>query len=85
MEILAEAALEGNFTSYEENILAELFEEIGENIRAQIPDVLAILVHEGYLERSNDGYFFSSRLLKDWWAARFRSHHIALKKRKRQS
>ncbi len=33
----------------------------------------------------NDGYFFSSRLLKDWWAARVRNHHVALKKRKRQS
>ena len=85
MEILAETALEGNFTSHKENVLAELYEEIGENTRAQIPDVLALLVHDGYLEKSNDGYFFSSHLLKDWWAARFRSHHIALKKRKKQS
>lgn len=82
---LAEASPVGNFMSHEENILSELYEGIGENTRAQIPDVLSMLVYDGYLEKSDDGYFFSSRLLKDWWAARFRNHHVALKKRKAES
>ena len=85
MEILAEAALEGNFTAEKENILVELYREIFENARAQISDVLDILIHDGYLEKSDDGYFFSSHLLKDWLAARFRSHHVALQKRKRSA
>ena len=85
MEILAEAALEGNFTSAKENILVELYVEIDKNARVQISDVLDILMHDGYLEKSDDGYFFSSHLLKDWWAARFRSHHVALQKRKRSA
>lgn len=85
MEILAEAALEGNFTSHKENILAELYAELDENILPQIRDVLEILLHDGYLEKSDDSYFFSSHLLKDWWTARFRSHHVALQKRKRSA
>ena len=85
MEILAEAALEGDFTTHKENILAQLYVEIDENAPAQIPNVLDVLVHDGYLDKSEEGYSFSSRLLRDWWAARFRSHHVALQQRKRSA
>ena len=44
----------------------------------RITETLDVLVHDGYLEAGSDGHRFPSRLLKDWWAARFRDHHIPL-------
>ena len=41
----------------------------------------AALLHDGYLEHRDDGYRFPSRLLKDWWAARFRDHHVPVARR----
>ena len=52
-----------------------------EDARGRIADTLEILMHDGYLEDSDDGHRFSSRLLKDWWASRFRNH-ISLEKRR---
>ena len=48
----------------------------------RIADTLEILIHDGYLEDSDDGHRFPSRLLKDWWSARFRDHHIPLENRR---
>ena len=36
----------------------------------------------GYLEAGEDGHRFPSRLLKDWWSARFRDHHRPLEGRR---
>ena len=41
---------------------------------------LEILMHDGYLEAGDDGHRFPSRLLKDWWSARFRDHHRPLER-----
>ena len=81
MEILAEAAVEGRFTVRAESSLAALYGELIEDAPRRIADVLAVLAYDGYLEACEDGYRFPSRLLKDWWAARFRGHHVALQKR----
>ena len=80
MEILAEVALEGNFTVNKENILAMLYGELVEKEPERIKDVLGVFELDGYLEAGDDGYVFSSLLLKDWWTARFRGHHVALEK-----
>ena len=81
MEILAEVALEGNFTVHKESVLAMLYGEVVERVPERIKDVLEVLEFDGYLEAGDDGYVFSSHLLKDWWTARFRGHHVALEKR----
>ncbi len=81
MEILAEAAIEGRFTGPARTSLAALYGELVEDASARIADVLAVLAYDGYLEAGEEGYGFSSHLLKDWWAARFRGHHVALEKR----
>lgn len=78
MEILAEAAIDGNFTLFKERTLATIYGELFERASEKITDVLSVLVHDGYLTANEDGYDFSSHLLKDWWAARFRGHHVAL-------
>ncbi len=39
-------------------------------------------MHDGYLKDGDDGFRFPSRLLKDWWSARFRDHHTPLEERR---
>ncbi len=82
MEILAEAATQEVFTSGAQRCLERLYSAVVDAAAGRIMDALDILVHDGYLEASLDGYRFPSRLLKDWWAARFRDHHIPLESRR---
>lgn len=78
MEILAEAAIQDVFTSDARRSLELLYSALAENVPGRIADVLEILVYDGYLEAGDDGYRFPSRLLKDWWSARFRNHQKPL-------
>lgn len=82
MEILAEAATQEVFTPDARRCLEELYAKVVDDAQGRIADTLEILVHDGYLETSADGYRFPSRLLKDWWSARFRDHHIPLENRR---
>ena len=41
-------------------------------------DAIEVLVHDGYIEDGDHGHRFPSRLLRDWFAARFRNHHVPL-------
>ena len=82
MEILAEAATQGIFTSGARRRLAQWYSAVLDDVPGRIADVLEVLVHDGYLEASDDGHRFPSRLLKDWWSARFRDHHVPLESRR---
>ena len=82
MEILAEAATQEVFTPDTRRCLEGLYAKVVDDAQGRIADTLEILVHDGYLETSADGYRFPSRLLKDWWSARFRDHHIPLENRR---
>ena len=81
MEILAEAAIVGAFTQGARKSLASGYSKLMANASERISDALDVLVHDGYLEQTEEGYRFSSRLLRDWWAARFRDHHVPLEVR----
>lgn len=81
MEILAEAATQDVFTTRAHRCLEWLYSRVVDDVQGRIADTLEILIHDGYLENDDDGYRFPSRLLKDWWAARFRDHHIPLENR----
>ena len=75
MEILAEAAVQGVFTVGARRCLEGLYSRVlADTPDHHIEDALEVLVHDGYLEVGDDGYRFPSRLLKDWWVARFRDH-----------
>ena len=78
MEILAEAAVQGVFTADVQRGLGQLYAPLLHDAPARVGSVLDVLEHDGYLARGPDGYRFPSRLLKDWWAARFRNHHAPL-------
>ena len=77
MEILATAAVQGEFT---DSLRQPLERRVG-TAPERITEVIGILVHDGYLERNGGSYRFSSHLLKDWWAARFRGHFVPLESR----
>jgi hypothetical protein len=82
MEILAEAATQTVFTPGAQRCLERLYVRVVDDARGRIADTLEILMHDGYLEDGEEGYRFPSRLLKDWWSARFRDHHIPLENRR---
>ena len=81
MEILAEAATQGVFTSPARARLGELYSRVVDDAHGRITEVLDVLIHDGYLEHSANSYRFPSCLLKDWWAARFRDHHVPIERR----
>ena len=82
MEILAEAATQDVFTLSARSCLERLYSAVVDDAPGRIADTLEILLHDGYLEAGDDGHRFPSRLLKDWWSARFRDHHRPLESRR---
>ena len=78
MKVLAEAATQGVFTVNARRSLEGLYSAVIEDSSRRITETLDVLVHDGYLEAGGDGHRFPSRLLKDWWSARFRDHHTPL-------
>ena len=81
MEILAEAAIQETFTPMARRCLEQCYAPVVDDVPSRIAEVLDVLVHDGYIEAAADGFRFPSRLLKDWWSARFRDHHIPLEQR----
>ena len=81
MEILAEAATQEAFTAAARSRLGEIYSRVVDNANGRITEVLDVLVHDGYLEDRDIGYGFPLRLLQDWWAARFREHHVPIERR----
>ena len=78
VEILAEAATQEVFTAAARRNLERRHSALVDDAPDRIADALDVLMHDGYLEACDDGYRFLSRLLKDWWSARFRDHHAPL-------
>ena len=86
MEILAEAATQGIFTPTARRCLERLYSALQiDDAAGKIADMLEILEHDGYLEAGDGGHRFPSHLLKDWWEARFRDHHIPFEGRRPHS
>ncbi len=82
MEILAESATQEMFTPAARQCLERLYSTVVDDAPGRIADTIEVLVYDGYLESGDGGYRFPSRLLKDWWSARFRDHHTPLEKRR---
>ena len=82
MHVLAETATQGVFTDGARRRLATLSSGITDNPSVRIADTLEVLIHDGYLESTEEGYRFPSRLLRDWWSARFRGHYVPLERRR---
>ena len=81
MEILADAATQGVLTAGARIRLGELYSRVVDDAHARITEILDVLIHDGYLEVHGRDHRFPSRLLRDWWAARFRDHHVPITSR----
>ena len=81
LEILAEAATQGVFTGSARHRLERWYSPVVEDAARHIGEALDVLIHDGYLETGDDGHRIPFQLLKDWWSARFRNHHIPLESR----
>ena len=80
-EILAEAATQDIFADRARHCLERLYSTRLGNTHRHVAEAFDVLIHDGYLEPCEGGHRFSFRLLKDWWAARFRDHHVPLASR----
>lgn len=78
MEILAEAAVRGVFSTDARRVLERLRIAKAKPAPERVEQALGVLVHDGYLQPAPDGHRFAFRLLKDWWEARFRGRHVPL-------
>ena len=81
LEILAEAATQDVFTDSARHRLELWYSPVVEDADRHIGEALDVLMHDGYLEAGDDGHRIPFQLLKDWWSARFRYHHIPLESR----
>ena len=82
MEILAEAATQGGFGLAARHCLDTLHSRLVDDASRRIAEILDVLAHDGYLETTSDGgsshFGLPSRLLRDWWSARYNGHHVPL-------
>ena len=78
LRVLAEAAIQDVFTRRARRALEREYGRISPDPRERIAEVLDVLEHDGYLVAGAEGYRFQFRLLKEWWAARFRDHYAPM-------
>lgn len=75
LDLLTEAAVVGSLTPEAARRLAA--DHLAEDARATgLREIIEILEHDGYLRRDPHGYSFVSRLVRDWWRARFQFGYV---------
>ena len=83
IELLTEAAVNRGVLTAESIARYERYFRVsGEINLTPVSDVLRLLEHDGYLARTPDGYEFVSRLVGDWWRARFGMNFVPIGRRK---
>ncbi len=81
LELLTETAVNGFLDGNSAQAICNNY-DIGMNDpNKTLREILEILQHDGYLTRKEDGFIFSSNLLKDWWNARFAFGYTPVAKR----
>jgi len=72
LALLTEAAVTGAMNTEAADAIAQEYALEGKSSSNHLRDVLAILEHDGYLKQNNSHeYCFVSKLVHDWWKARF--------------
>ena len=70
-ELLTEAAVCKGVLTEQSVKQYEAYSRTLDSERVAIDDVLRVLEHDGYLVSDRNGYRFVSRLIEDWWRARY--------------
>ena len=80
-EMLTEAATQGALSDAALARVEAHLDALGDETQDRTVTVLDVLTHDGYLVAADNGYEFQSRLLRDWWAARFGRNYEPLEQR----
>jgi hypothetical protein len=82
LDLLTEAAVTGKLTPEAALILSRDFTPNEKNTGEALREIIGILEHDGYLVSKKQGHVFISKLVRDWWKARFEFQYIPAEKRK---
>jgi len=82
LDLLTEAAVSNHLSKENADFLVR--EHLPREPRPadRLREILNVLEHDGLLHRDQRGYAFVSKLLKDWWKARFEFHYIRVADRR---
>ncbi len=81
LDILTEAAVTGRL-SRDALAALEIFYPFTERSTTEAQkEILHLLEHDGYLTLKNNGYVFVSRLVRDWWKARYGFSYVPVSER----
>jgi hypothetical protein len=70
LELLTESAVVGSFSADTALSICSDIDKTA-NSRRLMNDIIAMLVHDGYIVQHENRFSFSSKLLGDWWRRRF--------------
>jgi len=83
LELLTEVATAGALTPETADIIDSSYSIEGRPNREVLREILGILEHDGYIQRDNHGdYRPVSKLVNDWWKARFAFGYTPASKRR---
>ncbi|MCP5054132.1 MAG: ATP-binding protein [bacterium] len=81
LELLTEAAVAGALTPEAATVISSDYSFDKMDPRDALREIIGILEHDGYLENRKQGYVFVSKLVRDWWKARFGFQFVTTSKR----
>lgn len=81
LDLLTEAAVTGKLTTDAAVVLSRDFTLNEKNSKEALREIIGILEHDGYLVKKKEGYVFVSKLVRDWWQARFGFQYVPAAKR----
>ena len=81
LEMLTEAAVTGKLDRDSLKLLKKYYQFDGQTVEEAERQILQVLEHDGYLERSRNEYVFVSRLIRDWWKNRYDAFYTPLQAR----
>jgi len=81
LEMLTETSIVGYLTRDVLAAFEKYYDFLPKTLIETEKEILQVLLHDGYLQMSSEGYVFVSPLLKDWWAKRHGYFHTPLLKR----
>lgn len=85
LDLLTEAAVTGKLTPEAAMIISRDFTLNEKNTQEALRDIIGILEHDGYLVKKKEGHVFESKLIRDWWKARFEFQFVPATQRNVES
>ncbi|UCC29979.1 MAG: hypothetical protein JSU86_17485 [Phycisphaerales bacterium] len=82
LEMLTEAAVTGHLTRDALAALEKYFSFPEQSTAEAQEEILRVLEHDGYLRLTESGYVFVSKLVRDWWKARYEFAFTPISQRK---